>query len=50
LDGVPLDLMVFDSIADLSSRIRADEPPVVLFDPEGLFGERGKTFYVDEIL
>jgi predicted nucleotidyltransferase/thymidylate kinase len=49
LDGVPLDLMVFDSIADLSSRIRADEPPVVLFDPEGLFGGRGKTFCVDEI-
>jgi hypothetical protein len=33
----PLDIYVFDR-AEISQKIRGDEPPIIFWDPEGLFG------------
>jgi hypothetical protein len=46
VQAFPLDIYVFD-VEELSQKIRADEPPVVMMDPEGIFENRGKIAFRD---
>jgi hypothetical protein len=44
IHAFPLDIYVFDA-EELSQKIRADEPPVVIMDPEGIFGSKNRVAF-----
>jgi hypothetical protein len=49
LNAFPLDAYVFD-LEDIDNKIESDEPPIIMFDPNSIFGDdfKGNKMDFDE--